>query len=102
MGEAGPFVKEGWREDLIAASGAAVKAAFREWERAPSGRRTEPCVRLQSTASVPAAGAPGPAEGSLPAGSGTTSMKFLCTPRLHWIGGKAPIPKRISAQEQNY
>lgn len=38
MGEAGPFVKEGWREDLIAASGAAVKAAFREWERAPSGR----------------------------------------------------------------
>lgn len=37
--------------------------------------------------------AQGPAERFLPAGSGTTSIKFLCTQRLHWIGGKASMPK---------
>lgn len=38
----------------------------------------------------------------IPAGSGTTSIKFLCTQRLSWIGGKAPMPKKIRSQEQNY
>lgn len=35
MGELGPFVKEGWREDPIAAS------VFKEYEKALSGKQTE-------------------------------------------------------------
>lgn len=46
--------------------------------------------------------AQGRAEMFLPAGSGTTSIKFSHTQRLYRIGGKAPIPKRIHSREQNY
>lgn len=41
MGELGPFVKEGWREDPIAASGAALNPVFKEYEKALSGKQTE-------------------------------------------------------------
>lgn len=36
MGEVGPFVKGGWREDPVAASGAAWNSAFKEYEKALS------------------------------------------------------------------
>lgn len=43
--------------------------------------------------------AQGRADIFVPAGLGTSSIKFFCyvIQRLYWTGGKAPIPKTISS-----
>lgn len=90
MGEASPFVKEGWR-----GSNCSIRSC-REARAQGVGKST---LRKVNRAVHSAAeqsedhGAQGPAGRFLPAGSGITSIKFLCTQRLHWIGGKASIPK---------
>lgn len=41
VGELGPFVKKGWREDPVAASGAALNSVFKKYEKPLSGKQTE-------------------------------------------------------------
>lgn len=52
MGELSPFVREGWKEDPIAASGAALNSVLAVCEHAHSGKRAQPLIELWGKACV--------------------------------------------------
>lgn len=90
MGEASPFVKEGWR-----GSNCSIRSC-REARAQGVGKST---LRKVNRAVHSAAeqsedhGAQGPAGRFLPAGSGITSIKFLCTQSYTGLVAKHQFPR---------